>query len=220
MSKSKIRMQRNRLKLMFAASSIVLMRRIVFLTTLLSLPVVLLSAGSPLLAASKHDEIHFSDVEGHWAETPIIEAVISGIASGYEDGTFKPDRVVSRREFTVMLASTLQIPLVIASSKNDQGTDDPYLQSLQDAGILHEGDFPVEEIDKGLQRSEMMKLVVNALEPEAAFGQPEEIKKKAQAAGLLEDDQVGQASSSLEATATRAEAIIMLQRLQNLLGLG
>ncbi|WP_171650827.1 S-layer homology domain-containing protein [Paenibacillus foliorum] len=219
MSKSKIRMQRNRLKLLFAASSIVLMRRIIFLTTMLSLPVVLLPAGSPVWAAAKHDEIHFSDVEGHWAEESIVEAVFSGIASGYEDGTFKPDRAVSRREFTAMLASSLQIPLVIASNMEKVADDDPYPQSLKDAGIIQEGDLPAEGIDQGLLRSEMMKLGVSALEPEAAPGQPEEIKKKAQAAGLLENDQEGQASDSLESTATRAEAVIMLQRLQNLLGL-
>ncbi|MEK3883325.1 S-layer homology domain-containing protein [Paenibacillus sp. PL2-23] len=52
----------------------------------------------------------FSDTDGHWAQELIQKAVALGIASGYGDGTFRPERTVTRAEFTVMLANALQLP--------------------------------------------------------------------------------------------------------------
>lgn len=52
--------------------------------------------------------ISFSDITGHWAEASINQAVSSGIASGYPDGTFKPDRKVTRAEFALMLMNVLK----------------------------------------------------------------------------------------------------------------
>ncbi|MEK3910261.1 DNRLRE domain-containing protein [Paenibacillus sp. FSL H7-0331] len=52
--------------------------------------------------------INFSDISGHWAEGNIKQAVSSGVVSGYEDGTFKPDRTVTRAEFAVMLMNVLR----------------------------------------------------------------------------------------------------------------
>lgn len=46
----------------------------------------------------------FDDIAGHWGEPFIIEAGCQGIVQGYPDGSFKPDRLVTRAEFTVMLA--------------------------------------------------------------------------------------------------------------------
>ncbi len=55
----------------------------------------------------------FGDIAGHWAETRIREAVAAGIATGYADGTFKPNRTVTRAEFAVLLVKVLKL----------QGTD-------------------------------------------------------------------------------------------------
>lgn len=51
----------------------------------------------------------FSDIEGHWAQPSIVRAVCAGFVSGYADGTFQPDRAVTRAEFTVMLAKALKL---------------------------------------------------------------------------------------------------------------
>lgn len=51
----------------------------------------------------------FSDIDGHWAQSSIVQAVRAGFVSGYADGTFQPDRVVTRAEFTVMLAKALRL---------------------------------------------------------------------------------------------------------------
>ncbi|MBU8711156.1 fibronectin type III domain-containing protein [Brevibacillus parabrevis] len=54
-------------------------------------------------------EIHFTDIAGHWAESYIKRATTKGIASGYPDGTFKPNHPVTRAEFIVMLTGALQL---------------------------------------------------------------------------------------------------------------
>jgi Fibronectin type III domain./S-layer homology domain. len=50
----------------------------------------------------------FSDIAGHWAEANIKKAVSDGIVKGYSDGTFKPNRTVTRAEFAVMLMNALK----------------------------------------------------------------------------------------------------------------
>ncbi|ULO05929.1 S-layer homology domain-containing protein [Paenibacillus sp. 19GGS1-52] len=53
-------------------------------------------------------EINFSDVAGHWAEASIKQAVSIGMVKGYLDGTFQPNRTVTRAEFAVMLMNVLK----------------------------------------------------------------------------------------------------------------
>lgn len=45
----------------------------------------------------------FSDLQGHWAEAQINKWAASGLASGYSDGTFQPNKGVSRAEFVALV---------------------------------------------------------------------------------------------------------------------
>ncbi len=49
----------------------------------------------------------FADVEGHWAEAEIHEAAAHGWIRGYEDGTFRPDRFITRAEAMTMINRVL-----------------------------------------------------------------------------------------------------------------
>lgn len=40
----------------------------------------------------------FSDLKGHWAENRVVTLVANGVISGYPDGTFKPNNMISARE--------------------------------------------------------------------------------------------------------------------------
>lgn len=51
----------------------------------------------------------FADIGGHWAEANILEAEKKGMITGYTDGSFRPDRTVTRAEFAVMLAKALKL---------------------------------------------------------------------------------------------------------------
>lgn len=49
----------------------------------------------------------FSDVEGHWAEAYIAAAAEKGLVNGYPDGSFKPDRNVTRAEAVTIINNVL-----------------------------------------------------------------------------------------------------------------
>ncbi|BAU26732.1 S-layer family protein [Aneurinibacillus soli] len=45
----------------------------------------------------------FTDIQGHWAQSHIQQLVQSGAVSGYPDGTFKPNKTITRAEFVAMV---------------------------------------------------------------------------------------------------------------------
>ncbi len=45
----------------------------------------------------------FSDTNGHWAEGYIASAVTAGLVYGYEDGSFRPNRSITRAEAVTMM---------------------------------------------------------------------------------------------------------------------
>jgi len=61
------------------------------------------------LAKPTAPHIEFTDIAGHWAEGYIKQAVSQGIINGYPEQMFKPDNAVTRAEFTVMLATALNL---------------------------------------------------------------------------------------------------------------
>ncbi|MBB3112130.1 hypothetical protein FHS18_004208 [Paenibacillus phyllosphaerae] len=50
----------------------------------------------------------FLDIEGHWAESSIMNAWNEGFIEGYADGTFRPRQAVRRAEFAAMIVRALQ----------------------------------------------------------------------------------------------------------------
>lgn len=57
----------------------------------------------PTSEPSKKDKI--SDIENHWAEEYITRLHTNGIIDGYEDGSYKPDKPLTRAELVKMLIS-------------------------------------------------------------------------------------------------------------------
>ncbi|MGE5473327.1 MAG: S-layer homology domain-containing protein, partial [Ignavibacteriales bacterium] len=57
-------------------------------------------------------EANFKDVSiEHWAYNEIMEMSKSGIINGYSDGTFKPEKAVTRAEFAKMMVLSLNLAL-------------------------------------------------------------------------------------------------------------
>ncbi len=50
-----------------------------------------------------------ADVAGHWAEPYIMQLMQLGLASGYPDGQYKPDRPITRAEFIALVARVLHL---------------------------------------------------------------------------------------------------------------
>lgn len=51
------------------------------------------------------------DVTGTWAEDEVLRLLALGAVSGYEDGTFRPDRLVTRAEWAKLLVGSLGLAL-------------------------------------------------------------------------------------------------------------
>ncbi|WP_239617681.1 S-layer homology domain-containing protein, partial [Cohnella mopanensis] len=113
--------------------------------------------------------IKLRDIAGHWAELAIQQAVNRGIVSGYSDGTFKPNRIVTRAEFTVMLVNLLKPqgpgsePTFSDASKLGVWAKSAVAQAVQ-AGYIKgykDGTFRPNE---AITRAEMMVMIANALQ--------------------------------------------------------
>ena len=67
----------------------------------------------------------FTDTSGHWAKDYIAEASSRGVISGYPDGSFQPDRTMTRAEFATILWNMAGRPVSTASLPfTDVGPDD------------------------------------------------------------------------------------------------
>lgn len=116
-------------------------------------------------------EISFADVTNHWAKTAISNAVATGIASGYPDGSFKPEQFITRGEFTKLLVEGLGLA---SSSKALEFSDadaipqwaQAYVQAAVDAEIItgyQDGSF---RAGGNITRAEMAVMITKALDLE------------------------------------------------------
>lgn len=79
------------------------------------------------------------DVEGTaWYANYVNFAAEKGFVSGYEDGTFRPNRYITRGEFSAMLCRYLQLPPRSAGGFTDlEGCwAEGYINALQRAGVV------------------------------------------------------------------------------------
>ncbi len=75
----------------------------------------------------------FSDTKGHWAESYINAGVSAGYISGYSDGTFKPDKTVTRAEFAKMVNSAIGISNTTSINFSDAASSDWYYNDVRKA---------------------------------------------------------------------------------------
>ncbi|MBO9607035.1 MAG: S-layer homology domain-containing protein [Paenibacillaceae bacterium] len=58
----------------------------------------------------------FTDTAGHWAAADIAAAARAGLVNGYEDGSFAPDRELSRAEAAALINRTIARPALLAAA--------------------------------------------------------------------------------------------------------
>jgi len=110
----------------------------------------------------------FTDIAGHWGEAYIIEASCQAIVQGFPDGSFQPDRVITRAEFTVMLArlfawkgDAAALTFSDMIGKNHWASE--AIAQAAAAGVVSgypDGSFRPEGI---ITRAEMAEMIANAL---------------------------------------------------------
>lgn len=204
------------------------MRRLV--ATLTGAAVV--AAALPAWAASPA----LTDLTGHWARTQVEAGIAAGYVSGYPDGTFRPNAQITRAEFTKLLTAAMQLK----ASHNGTGFKEEwqsplhwsfsqgYIDAAVSAGLLEPSDYEyLLSPDAPISRREMVMEAVRALGEESltqtykgaltapdAAQYPDWLKPYAGLAlesGIITGYEDG--SLGLSRTATRAEALVIVQRI-------
>lgn len=110
----------------------------------------------------------FTDIAGHWAEASILKASGQGWVSGYGDGTFKPQRQVTRAEFVTMLARAMELTIPAAPAVSFADREEipawslGYIQAAVEAGLVEgygDGTF---RAGKLITRAETAAMIVRA----------------------------------------------------------
>ena len=87
----------------------------------------------------------FTDIDGYWAATYVDFLYSTGITTGYEDGTFRPNQNITRAQCSVMLfrylglneADYAGVTLPFADNASIPAYAVPAIQALYSEGIIN-----------------------------------------------------------------------------------
>ncbi|MFZ5632937.1 MAG: S-layer homology domain-containing protein [Bacillota bacterium] len=75
-----------------------------------------------------------SDIAGHWAGKQIGDWISKGLASGYPDGTFKPDNTITRAEFVTLANKAFGFNQSVQTDFSDVKSADWFAAEVAKAG--------------------------------------------------------------------------------------
>ena len=122
--------------------------------------------GSSLLnpAAPEIPQPGFTDIEGHWAQTEILDMARRGIVFGVTTTSFEPERSITRAEFATLAVKTLNLVSSASAGFSDVTTDAwyyPYINAATNAGLIagYDGLFHPDDL---ITREEMAVVIAKA----------------------------------------------------------
>ncbi|MFD2328823.1 S-layer homology domain-containing protein [Cohnella sp. GCM10020058] len=195
--------------------------------SLFTVLIMALLLASPGLSANAAPTT-MKDVANHWAKSAIEKAVSTGYVAGYPDNTFKPNNKISRAEFIKMVD--------VAFGYQPKATGGswyrPYADLAITYGIHDEADF--KDYTQNITRLEIMRIVSRALGTQKSYHAyldslsglyngdipftdykslaSKDIKLVALAIGSQVVSGYADNSLGLKLPATRAEAVVMIER--------
>jgi hypothetical protein len=157
----------------------------------------------------------FTDVAGHWAKDAITRAAEAGYVDGYSDGSFQPDRSVTRAEYVKMTAAAQHVQ--VAAATPQQAWYEPYVAALRAAGKLQDGDL-TGDLAAPITRGEIAALALRSVKPElqkpnSALSSAYVLQTAVQA-GLLQGIAGGELAPRAETT--RAQSVTLIDRMLTL----
>lgn len=177
----------------------------------------------------------FSDISAHWAKEQILKAYKEGIVNGFDNGQFMPDKNVTRAEFAKMLAQTLKLSSGVTSdtSFSDVSENDWYAECVianAQAGIVTGDENKNFNPQSNITRQDVAVMIARALKYKSvelkkdSFGFNDEADfadyAKEAINGLADKGIINGYNDGIFApyqTASRAEAIVMLMRMEELI---
>ncbi len=110
----------------------------------------------------------YRDFENHWAKEYIAALLSKNIISGYEDGSIRPDQLISRAEISKILVLALgydtknfEVPSY-SDWDGVAGWAEPYVGILSAKGILKGYEDNTVRAEKNISRAELITLVLRA----------------------------------------------------------
>ncbi|KQO18276.1 S-layer homology domain-containing protein [Paenibacillus sp. Leaf72] len=181
------------------------------------LTVVVALAFNPVLHAQAAEaKQQLNDMDGHWARIPVEQAVQSGYVSGYADGTFRPNKQVTRAELlaAVVKAQQLKVANMDTPFLDDTGWFRPYLAAGLKLSLLKMTEYDSAKFkpNHAITRGEAARLFVRAAGEDKA-GSTKGYVYMSKQLGLMKGDTAGRIGMGRKMT--RAEAIVVIYRLLN-----
>lgn len=194
----------------------------------------LLSTTNSIYAVVEFDN-SFPDVAGHWGKEYAVSMANKLISEGYEDGTFGPDRSITRAEFATLIVRALGLSSKSAmASFSDVKANDWFAKAVgvaAEAGIVKGYEDGTFQANKVITREELAAMVVRASAFAGTDVSVEASKIAAALAAFSDANGIVWANAEVAAavdagivegfedgtfratdTATRAQAAAMLQR--------
>ncbi|MEK4439069.1 immunoglobulin-like domain-containing protein [Paenibacillus sp. FSL K6-2862] len=104
-------------------------------------------------------QVDLKDIKGHWAEDAIVQFTQAGIISGNGNGSFKPNKAITREEMAMILSKIVDFQGV---TQNKIDNSNP-IQMIAQAGVI-QGNGNGDLNAKGTSsRAEALQLILNTL---------------------------------------------------------
>lgn len=113
---------------------------------------------------SAYADLKISDINGHWAQVNIQKLVDAQVVAGNPDGTFEPDKNISRAEFSVMVVKAFKVQQQsgkVFSDTADHWAKD-YIATANANGILSGYGNDKFGPDDPITREQMANIIVKA----------------------------------------------------------
>lgn len=128
-------------------------------------------------SAEPYDPQDLKDIAGHWAEEDIRGLIAQGVITGYADGTFWPDWIITRAEFVAMLVRSMRLQNAAESDFSDTA-EHWAAEAIRIAvhnGVVSGYSDGTFKPDQPITREEMAVLLIKALQAgrEEALEQPD-----------------------------------------------
>ncbi len=132
-------------------------------TKIITLALTLQMVAMPLSAMAAF----FADSQSHWAQNAIQSLSNQGILTGYPDGSFRPEGLITRAEFSAMMVKALSLNLNASGSQtfNDVPPSHwayPSIETVRATGLV--SGYPNGQFmpAKSISRAESMAILSNA----------------------------------------------------------
>lgn len=131
------------------------------ISTTLAIGITVTSLTAPTYAVS------FKDLNNHWAKSSVEYLIANGIASGFSDGTFKPNKTISNGEFMSMVLKAMKV--TVDKPQEDEKWDAPIMRKALEIGIVKTGE-PMTNSSQNITREQTATVLYRVLQQTEKLG--------------------------------------------------